>query len=115
MKVIEGRPLQGIVIDQATNQPVVGIQVGCYGPARPQSGAAVDSRKTDANGRFTFHVPAGEQHVYLMDGNSFSRLSRGTVNIPEEGEIEPVRLIRISQSASSRSSQYVTKGRDSTE
>ena len=89
MKVIEGRPLSGIVIDQATDQPVVGIQVGCYGPARPRSGAAVDSRKTDATGRFTFQVPPGEQHVYLMEGISSSRLSRGTVDVPEEGEIAP--------------------------
>jgi hypothetical protein len=44
-----------------------------------------------------------------MDGNSFSRLSRDTVDVPEEGEIEPVRLTRLSQSANSRSSQYVTK------
>ena len=109
MKVIEGRRLSGIVIDQATDQPVVGIQVGCYGPARPRSGAAVDSRKTDATGRFTFQVPPGEQHVYLMEGNSSSRLSRGTVNVPEEGEIAPVRLIRMSQSASSQSSQYTRK------
>ena len=109
MKVIEGRPLRGIVIDQATDQPVTGIDVGCYGPARPQSGAAVESRKTDASGSFTFHVPPGEQYVYLMDGNTFSRLSRCTVDVPEKGEIAPVRLIRLSQSANSRSSQYVTK------
>ncbi len=77
MKVIEGRPLRGVVIDQENDQPVVGIQVGCYGPARPQSGAAVDSRKTDATGRFTFHVPPGEQHVYLHGRQFLQQVEQG--------------------------------------
>ena len=31
-----------------------------------------------------------------MDGGSFGRLSRQTVVLPDQGEIEPVRLIRTS-------------------
>ena len=71
-----GRPLRGVVIDRDTGQPVPGIRVGCYGPARPRSGAGVESHKTDDQGRFTFHVPPGEQHVYCMDGLLDSRLDR---------------------------------------
>ncbi len=98
LTVVEGRPVRGIVIDQETNRPVGGALVGCYGPARPDSGAAVQSRTTDEQGRFTFHVPPGEQRVYIMDG-SFSSLSKRTVVVPDQGEIEPVRLLRTNPSA----------------
>jgi hypothetical protein len=97
LTVIQGRPVRGVVIDQQTDRPVVGIHVGCYGPARPHSGAGVESRKTDDQGRFTFHVPPGEQYVYLMDGTSSSRLSRRNLVVPEQGEIEPVRLVWTSR------------------
>ena len=35
--------------------------------------------KTDEKGRFTFHVPPGEQYVYLIDDLSSSRMSRRVV------------------------------------
>ena len=94
MTIIRGRPLRGVVIDRETDKPVAGILVGCYGPAHPRSGAAVDAHKTDTQGRFTFHVPSGEQHVYLMEGISSSRLSRRELFVPEQGEIESFRLLR---------------------
>jgi RNA polymerase sigma factor (sigma-70 family) len=94
LTLIDGRPLRGLVIDQETEQPVAGASVGCYGPATPQSGAAVESRRTDDAGRFTFYLPPGEQHVYIMDGSSFGHLSRRTVVLPDQGDIEPVRLVR---------------------
>ena len=94
MTVIRGRPLRGLVIDRETDKPVADILVGCYGPAHPRSGAAVESHKTDTQGRFTFHVPPGEQHVYLMEGMPFSRLSRRDLFVPEQGEIESFRLLR---------------------
>jgi RNA polymerase sigma factor (sigma-70 family) len=94
MTIIRGRPLRGVVIDRETDKPVADIQVGCYGPAHPRSGAAVEAHKTDAQGRFTFHVPPGEQHVYLMEGMSTSRLSRRDLFVPEQGEIESCRLLR---------------------
>jgi DNA-directed RNA polymerase specialized sigma24 family protein/protocatechuate 3,4-dioxygenase beta subunit len=97
LTVIRGRPLQGVVIDGGTGQPVAGIQVGCHNPARPRSGSQVDSCKTDDQGRFTFHVPPGEQFVYIMDGvPGFNRLNRRDLVVPERGPIEPVRLLRIS-------------------
>ena len=64
LTLIEGRPLRGVVIDQETDRPVAGVLVGCYGPARPQSGGAVQNDLTDEQGRFTFHLPPGEQYVY---------------------------------------------------
>jgi hypothetical protein len=94
---IESRPLHGVVVDRESGQPVVGAQVGCYGPARPHTGPAVMGKKTDDQGRFTFQVPPGEQYVYLMDGSQTGRLSRRTVVVPEQGEIEPLRLLRASQ------------------
>src|SRR5262249_13872854 len=94
LTVIEGRPLRGVVVDRETDQPVPGIRVGCYGPARPRSGAAVESHLTDDRGRFTFHVPPGEQYVYLQEGAFDNRLARQTIVIPEQGKIEFVRLMR---------------------
>ena len=58
------------------------------------SGSECESHKTDDQGRFTFHVPPGEQHVYIQDGQSSGRGSRQDVVVPERGEIEPVRLTR---------------------
>ena len=108
LTVIEGRPLQGVVIDGGTDQPVAGISVGCHSPARPRSGAQVDSRKTDDQGRFTFYVPPGEQYVYVMDGvPGFNRLNRRDLVIPERGPIEPVRLLRTSPA--NQAAQYVMK------
>ena len=46
------------------------------------------THKTDTQGRFTFHVPPGEQHVYLIEGVSSSRLSRRDLFVPEQGEFE---------------------------
>jgi RNA polymerase sigma factor (sigma-70 family) len=108
LQLIDGRSLRGVVIDQETDRPVAGSLVGCYGPARPQSGGAVQNYRTDENGRFTFYLPPGEQHVYIMDANSFGRLSRQTVVLPDRGEIEPVRLIRASP-ATDHSTLYMRK------
>jgi RNA polymerase sigma factor (sigma-70 family) len=94
MTVIQGRPLRGVVVDRETDKAVPDIHVGCYGPAHPRSGAAVEAHKTDTQGRFTFHVPPGEQHVYLMEGISSTRLSRRDLFVPEQGEIESFRLLR---------------------
>jgi len=108
MKLIEGRTIRGVVIDRATEQPVAGIQVGCYGPARPRSGAAVQSQRTDSKGAFTFHVPPGEHFVYLMEGTLSTRLSKCTIDVPEQGEVEAVKLVSVPQSINAQAS-YMTK------
>ena len=95
MKVIEGRPLRGVVLDGDAGTPVAGSPVGLYGPARPQVGAAVQVNKSDADGGFVFQVPPGENYVYLMDVLSNRRSSRRTLIVPEEGEVEIVRLVGV--------------------
>ena len=107
MTVIRGRPLRGVVIDRETDKPVGNIRVGCYGPAHPQSGAAVEAHQTDAQGRFTFHVPPGDQHVYIMEVMSSSRLGSRNVFVPEQGEIEFFRLLRTAaENQSPRGGMY---------
>ena len=68
LTLIEGRPLRGVVIDQETDRPVAGVLVGCYGPARPQSGGAVQNaryrRNRDAS-RSTF-LPASNTSTSWM-------------------------------------------------
>ena len=64
-RVAPGRLLCGEVIDAAKNTPLAGVSVGYYGAARPRSGAACLMVKTDAKGRFEFHVPPGESYVYV--------------------------------------------------
>jgi protocatechuate 3,4-dioxygenase beta subunit len=97
-RVIEGRPLRGVVVDSQTGKPIAGVPVGCYGPAHPRSGAAVESHKTDEQGRFTFHVPPGWQYVYVMEiAAGRSRLGSCTVDVPEAGEVSPVQLVHMSQ------------------
>ena len=94
LRVVDGRPLRGVVSDSQTKQPVAGVPVGCHGPAHPRTGAAVETRRTDGQGRFTFFVPPGEQYVYVMERPSGSRLSSSVVIVPEQGEAGPVRLVR---------------------
>ncbi len=95
LAVIEGRPLHGVVVDRDTGQPVPGTRVGCYGPARPRSGVAVESHLTDDRGRFTFYVPPGEQYVYLQtDFDPGYRRARQTVIVREQDKIEFVRLMK---------------------
>ncbi|MHB1560695.1 MAG: sigma-70 family RNA polymerase sigma factor [Isosphaeraceae bacterium] len=93
LSVMTGRPLRVIVVDRDTGQPRAGVEVGCYGPAHPRSGAAVDMRKTDEHGRHTFRVPPGEQWVYVADGTFNNRLGSRTTVVPEQGELEPIRLL----------------------
>lgn len=47
-------------------KPLADVDVGIYGPARPQSGGWVQSLKTDPDGNALLRVPAGNQYVYVM-------------------------------------------------
>ncbi len=69
-------------------------QVGCQGSAVPRSGAGIMGTRTDEKGRFAFHVPPGEQFVYLIDDVSSSRMSRRVVVVPEQGEVIPLVLLQ---------------------
>lgn len=43
------------------------MDVCVYGPSRPRSGAATDSRLIDEEGRFSFRVPPGLNYLYIRD------------------------------------------------
>lgn|GEM_PF-4996372 len=107
LKIIEGIPLRGVVVDTTLKQPVAGVPVGCYGPAHPRTGAAVATKVSDQQGRFTFFVPPGEQFVYVMDGHGMSRLSRSLITVPKSGEVGLVRLVR--ESPKQAQSYYMKK------
>ena len=94
LSVIEGRPLRGVVIDRGSGRPMADAQVGCHGPALPRSGDGIMGTKTDEKGRFMFHVPPGEQFVYLIDDVSSSRMSRRVVMVPDQGEVIPLFLLQ---------------------
>jgi hypothetical protein len=65
IQLIKGGLIQGTV-RYSDGRPVEGMDVGIYGPARPRSGAWVQSSKTDRYGKYTLRVPSGKQWVYLM-------------------------------------------------
>lgn len=94
LAVIEGRPLRGVVVDRGnSDQPIAGAQIGCQGPAHPRTGTALMVTETDARGRFAFHVPPGEQYLYLIDDPTGGRMDRRLVTVPEQGELPPVYLL----------------------
>jgi hypothetical protein len=94
LAVIEGRPLRGVVIDRGNgDRPIAGAQVGCQGPAQPRLGQALMVTETNGQGRFAFHVPPGEQSVYLIDDPTSGRMGRRVVVVPEQGDVLPVFLL----------------------
>lgn len=64
-KLIPGGILRGRVTENG--KPKSGVYIGVYGPAHPQSGAWVQGTRTDAKGEYVTRVPAGKQHVYIME------------------------------------------------
>jgi RNA polymerase sigma factor (sigma-70 family) len=96
LKVIDGIPLRGLVIDPATNKPLPDVAVWCQGPANPRPGNSFDMHLSDDRGEFTFFVPPGENFTHLPfagDGMRNSRLSRAIIFVPENGTVPPVRLV----------------------
>jgi hypothetical protein len=71
------------VVDVATGEPVGGtaeqpISVGCYGPGRPKSGAAVQSARVDEQGRFRLRVAPGVNYPYVMSSIPGNRVADRT-------------------------------------
>ena len=57
--------------------------IGCYGTARPRSGAgAASAPGPTATGQFELSVPPGPTYVYIMDCNGQGRLSDQDVDRP---------------------------------
>ena len=65
-RAVEGVVVRGRVIDAVSKAGVENISVGVYGPARPKSGAAVESFDTDAEGNFAARVVPGANKFYVM-------------------------------------------------
>jgi hypothetical protein len=73
LTLVTGGWLEGWLIEAATGQPFSGkvkegrLSIGCYGPARPKSGAAVQASPVDDKGHFKMRVPPGVNFPYLMN------------------------------------------------
>ena len=65
-KLIGGSIIRGRLVD-LVGRPIANSGVGVYGPAHPLFGAWVQSTSTDADGRYSLRVPAGEQYVYTTE------------------------------------------------
>ncbi len=78
IELIEGVLVEGRVTDAATGKPIAGASVGMYGPARPNSGAAIISATTDDQGRYRFRLPPGSTRFYTAGG---SRGPSGSVSV----------------------------------
>jgi hypothetical protein len=94
--VIDARRLAGRVIDADTDEPMAGIQIGCYGPAAPRTGAMCLSATTDGKGEFALYVPPGPSFVYVMSGDYWGPLREANVAVPESQDPAPV-LFRLSK------------------
>jgi hypothetical protein len=69
IELVEGAVVQGHYIDAATGKPIENagdLRVAHYGPARPQSGAAVTSTKLQPDGSFQIRVAPGKNYLYVM-------------------------------------------------
>ena len=68
IKLIEGGYVEGKVTKQDTGAPAEGAWIGAYGPARPESSAAIQSTGTDADGDYRILLPPGRNTVYSAGG-----------------------------------------------
>ena len=68
IELIEGVMVDGKVVETGTGDPVPGIFIGMYGPARPDSGAAIMGAKTDKKGQYRFRLPPGKTRFYIAGG-----------------------------------------------
>ncbi len=80
--LIRGGFVTGIVTNAATGEPMADRWVACYGPARPMSQGWCESTRTDAEGRYRFRLPPGQNRVYTAGGGSLVE--------PEERMVEVV-------------------------
>ncbi|MCY2963253.1 MAG: carboxypeptidase regulatory-like domain-containing protein, partial [Planctomycetota bacterium] len=92
LRLVKGRRVVGRLVDPA-GDPVEGSTIGCYSLAHPQSTGGVESRKTDAQGEFEFHLPPGPVRVYVMGALFRDGLTAdASFEVPDEGELPTLRL-----------------------
>ncbi len=99
--------IAGVAVDATVvtteGKPAEGVMIGVYGPYRPRSGAATQSRTTDAKGRFHYRLPSGETFLYVMGaGPNFITLpdngSSQTVTIPDDAKsfaAPPIKVLSV--------------------
>ena len=84
-----GKRLTGRVLNIDTGEPIPNCKVKCSNPARPNVG---DSTETGENGEFQFFVPPGRSSLDATEGRRFGNDSTREVDVPADGDPEPVIL-----------------------
>lgn len=90
LTLIPGVIVSGTVVAGDDGSGVAGVTLGIYSAAHPRDGGFLDQVNTDANGKFSLHVPAGEEVVLIMSdtpADGFGRPSpdNKTVTIADGG------------------------------
>ena len=103
IELIEGVLVEGKLTDLAPGKPIAGAPVGMYGPARPDSGAAVIVARTDDQGRYRYRLPVGPTRFYHM----ISTNRRGSVSviIPTDAKTYAVPEIKTEQRPAPRAAR----------
>ncbi len=70
LRVVEGRRLQGKVVEAGNGQPIARVYVHCDHASHPYSGAASAGTYTDDRGQFEFYVLPGPASVCLSGGEA---------------------------------------------
>ncbi|CAN5549284.1 hypothetical protein BH10PLA2_BH10PLA2_18620 [soil metagenome] len=81
LKLVEGGWIEGRLVDVETGKPLGSLanrplQVACYGPGHPQSGAVCQSCQVDEHGTFRLHVAPGLNYPYIMQPDISDRMQR---------------------------------------
>ena len=83
LKLVEGAWLEGRIVDAESGKPLskdaasgVSLEVACYGPSHPKSGAACQSSGVDGQGYFRLQVAPGLQFPYIMRYEVWKRTQR---------------------------------------
>jgi hypothetical protein len=111
IELIEGVLVEGKVAEAGTGKPIVGISVGMYGPARPRSGAAIMSTKTDDQGRYRFRLPPGNTYLYISSGGQGPRGSQSVV-IPSNAKSFTAPTIEVRGAAAARPAALPARQKD---
>lgn len=82
IQLIEGGWIEGRVVDAISAVPLThsaegqALRIGLHGPARPKTGAAVQSAAVGEDGRFRIQVAPGKNYPYIMVGDLWQRVER---------------------------------------
>jgi len=94
IELIEGCLVEGEVLDAVSGDPIAGVSVGMYGPARPRSGAAIITAKTDDKGRYRFRLPPGQTQLYISSPGQWPPPAQHVV-VPDHAKILAVPTLQV--------------------